>query len=257
MIKIVVNGIFGRMGQALQEGISGQADLQLAGGIDTRPAGQISGIPVSIDPHGIVPLADVVIDFSLPGGAMVVLEACKQHHRPLVTGTTGLNPSQMQQFISSAASIPIVQAFNFSIGINLLLKLLGTTARALAETADVEIVETHHRMKKDAPSGTAVMLAGRIAEARGDSLDEVVKYGRHGKEETRQREIGVHSVRGGSVIGEHSVYFLGGNENLILTHQALNRKIFVDGALQAARWIAGKNPGLYSMQDVLDFNSPE
>ncbi len=239
------------MGSELVSVLTGHKEFELVGGADLRAEEIAAGVPVSADPAKVVSAADVVIDFSLPEGAMRVLQACVNARKPLVTGTTGPDPSQMKKFQTAAQQIPIVQSFNFSIGINLLLRLTGIAAEMLGGRADAEIVETHHRQKKDAPSGTALLLAEKIAKSSGRSLEDAAQFGRHGKNLQRENEIGIHSLRGGSVIGEHQVSFFGENENVILTHQALNRRIFVDGALLAARWITGKPAGLYGMDDVL------
>ncbi len=254
MIKVVINGIWGRMGQELARAISSDEKFELVGGVDTRAGEWGTGIPVVSEGDQIIPKAEVVIDFSLPAGALNILESCVRNGKPLVTGTTGFESGQLEKFRSAGAGIGIVQAFNFSIGINLLLRVVTQAAGVLQGKSDIEIVETHHRMKKDAPSGTALMLAQKLAETLNRPPEDRLLFGRHGRELQRLDEIGIHSVRGGSVVGEHQVLFLGENENLTFSHQALNRKIFVDGALQAAEWIVRQKPGLYSMQDVLGFS---
>jgi 4-hydroxy-tetrahydrodipicolinate reductase len=253
MIRIAINGISGRMGKELVSAITRNQNFKLIGGIDPVSDSPIEGIKISHNADKVLPDADVVIDFSLPEGAMQILRDCLKWKKSLVSGTTGLTESQLGQFKSAGKTIPIVQAFNYSIGINLMLKLVAIAAQVLRDKCDVEIVETHHRRKKDAPSGTAIILANQIAKQMNLLGKENIKYGRFGKDVPRGKEIGIHSLRGGSVIGDHTAYFFGENENLFIGHQALNRKIFVDGALLAAQWIVNKKNGLYSMQDVLDF----
>jgi 4-hydroxy-tetrahydrodipicolinate reductase len=253
MLRIAINGISGRMGRELVSSITQNPNLKLIGGIDPVSDSPIEGVKVSHNADKILPDADVVIDFSLRDGAMQILRDCQKRHKALVTGTTGLSEDQLKKFKAAGKTIPIVQAFNYSVGINLMLKLVAMGAQVLKDKCDVEIIETHHRRKKDAPSGTALILANRIAEELHLSDKKDLKYGRFGKDVPRGKEIGVHSLRGGSVIGEHTVSFFGENENLSIAHQALNRKIFVDGALLAAQWIVTKKNGLYSMQDVLNF----
>lgn len=253
MIKVAVNGALGRMGREVIRALRERTEFSPVGGID-RISGEVEGgIPVHTEADEIVSRADVVIDFSLPAGTAQIVKVCSRLKTPLISGTTGLSADQMNLLHESGSEIAVVYAANFSIGINLLLRLVEITAGVLKEKADVEIVETHHRMKKDAPSGTALLLAQRITETLGKSADSALQFGRHGKELSRGKEIGIHSLRGGSVIGEHQVYFFAENENLVLSHQALNRKIFVDGALLAAEWILNQPAGFYSMQDVLGF----
>ncbi|MFZ0392025.1 MAG: 4-hydroxy-tetrahydrodipicolinate reductase [Calditrichia bacterium] len=251
MISVAVNGAGGRMGRAILQELRDSKVFQAACGFDPS-GGELAGVPV-LPPGSEIPAeVQAVIDFSLPGGAIEILNQCRKQQIPLVSGTTGLDESQMADFQKAAEDIPVVQAFNFSIGINLLLKLTETAAGIL-KNSDVEIVETHHRNKKDAPSGTALLLAEKVAQALGKSREELLQYGRRGKELSRGSEIGLHSLRGGSVIGEHQVHFLGENENLLLQHSALNRTIFVEGALQAVRWVIDQKPGLYGMPRVLGF----
>lgn len=252
MIKVVINGILGRMGQALVSKITDLSEFELVGGIDRRLPEEALPYPVKTDPETIIPAADVVIDFSLPEGALAVLQACRKNGTSLVSGTTGFSDREMQLFRDAAADIAIVQAFNFSIGINLMAVLLERVSAVLGQQTDVEITEVHHRHKKDAPSGTAILLAEAVRRGRKDVGEKIpLLYGRQGRDLHRGNEIAVHSLRGGSVVGEHTVHFLGENESLMLTHRAQNRGLFVDGALTAARWVSGQPAGLYSMRDVL------
>ncbi len=193
----------------------------------------------------------VLIDFSLPEGTMRWLEVCREHNIAMVIGTTGLTESQQAEVADSASQIAIVHAANMSVGVNMLLKVVGEVAAALGEDYDVEVVETHHRFKKDAPSGTAIALAKAVCDATGRQYGEAAVLGRGGKSPRRPGEIGMHAVRLGDTVGEHSVHFGCLGETVTISHSAHTRDTFARGALRAALWLAGKKPGLYSMQDVL------
>lgn len=255
MLKIAINGIMGRMGQELVRQISAHPDFELVGGIDRQTPEEKYPYAVETNPEAVVALADVVIDFSLPAGAIAVLKACRNSGKKLVTGTTGFSDEEMKFFREAAREIAIVQAFNFSIGINLLAVALETVSGVIGRKSDIEITEVHHRHKKDAPSGTALLLAGAVRQGMGATNEEVpLVFGREGRNLSRGSEIAVHSLRGGSVVGEHTVHFLGENESLTFTHKAQNRGLFADGALMAARWVAEQTPGLYGMREVLGLN---
>jgi 4-hydroxy-tetrahydrodipicolinate reductase len=196
--------------------------------------------------------ADVLIDFTLPEGTMAWLDRCIDHRLPMVIGVTGYEEEQLERIRTAAKSIPIVMASNFSIGINLLVELIGRAAAALGPDYDVEIIEAHHCHKVDAPSGTALSLVQAVQsvkEAQGP-LGNVV-FGRHGRVGARSKgEIGVHAVRMGELVGWHEVHFSGPGETLTLRHAAHSRDAFAAGALRAAAWVLGKAPGLYGMRDV-------
>lgn len=197
----------------------------------------------------VVHNADVLIDFSSPSATEAICEAATKANRPMVIGTTGHSAEQQSIIEAAAREIPIVLAANFSVGVNALFSLAELAAKILGENFDVEIIETHHRMKKDAPSGTAKTLAEILQKARGT---EKIRHGREGLIGERDKsEIGVHSVRGGDVVGDHTLIFAGDGERLELTHRASSRETFARGALRAARWVMGKPEGLYSMRDVL------
>jgi len=194
---------------------------------------------------------DVLVDFSLPTGTMAWLEYCTPRRIPMVIGPTGYTDRQRDTIRTGAREIPIVQASNFSVGVAAVLRVLGQLATDLGDDYDIEIVETHHRHKVDAPSGTALTLFDAIAEAMGRSRDDAV-YGRHGHTGKRKPgEIGVHSVRLGEVIGTHEIHFTSGGETVTISHTAHSRDAFAAGALRAAGWIVGKEPGYYTMADVL------
>jgi 4-hydroxy-tetrahydrodipicolinate reductase len=252
MIKIIINGILGRMGTEIASHVSKEADMQLIGGIDKTETTLEGGIPVSKSPDNLLPQADLVIDFSLPEGTVEISNACLKFQKPLISGTTGLSVEQQKNIISLSKEAPVVQASNFSIGINLINQLIRMAGQVLKGSVDAEIVETHHRHKKDSPSGTALTLGRTLAGALGAD-EKSFQFGRSGGQLIRENEIAFHSLRGGSVVGEHQVHLLCENENIIITHQALSRAVFVDGILRAAKWIGAQPAGLYDMLDVLGF----
>jgi 4-hydroxy-tetrahydrodipicolinate reductase len=194
---------------------------------------------------------DVLIDFSLPEGTARWVDICRDKKVPMIIGTTGMTESQQAAIADAASEIAIVYAGNYSMGINLLCKLVATAAAALGEAYDIEVSETHHRFKKDAPSGTAIMLAKAACEALGKQYGDVAVLGRGGQQPRQQGEIGMHALRVGDTVGEHSVYFGNLGETITLSHSAHTRDTFVRGALRAAQWVRQQPAGLYDMQDVL------
>jgi 4-hydroxy-tetrahydrodipicolinate reductase len=192
--------------------------------------------------------ADVLIEFTTPEATVEHLS----YDRPHVIGTTGLSAGQLASVEEASRSVPIIRAPNMSVGVNLLREMVREISAKLGEGYDIEVVETHHRNKKDAPSGTALFLARAAAEGRGHDLDEVAVYGRWGLAPRQEGEIGIHALRGGAVVGEHRLIFYSGGEEVEVVHRALSRRTFADGALRAARFAANAQPGLYSMSDVLD-----
>jgi 4-hydroxy-tetrahydrodipicolinate reductase len=252
MTKIIINGILGRMGKEITLSIPKDASLQLVGGIDKTETALEDGVPVSKSAATVLSKADLVIDFSLPEGTAEIAIACLKFKKPLITGTTGLSMEQQKNIIDLSKQVPVVQSSNFSIGINLVNQLIRTAGQVLKGLVDAEIVETHHRLKKDSPSGTALTLGRTLAHVL-DADEKLFQFGRRGNGLTREKEIAFHSLRGGSVVGEHQVHLLCENENIIITHQALSRAVFVDGVLKAAKWVIAKPPGLYNMGDVLGF----
>ena len=260
-LDLVVSGATGRMGRALGRLITDAEDLRALGGIapETPPEGAAAlGYPeiVPADAAGeMIRRADAIIDFSAPAQLAALLDSYGDDIAggALLVGTTGLGGSLHARLDELAGTAAVLVAANFSIGVNLLLGLVERAARALdAEEYDSEIVEAHHRRKVDAPSGTALALARAAAAGRGVSLDDVRSDGRSGTTGERPTgEIGLHAVRGGDVVGEHIVHFLGGRERIGLSHSAASRDLFAEGALIAARWMTGKGPGMYGMADVL------
>jgi 4-hydroxy-tetrahydrodipicolinate reductase len=192
--------------------------------------------------------AEVLIEFTTPEATVEHLS----YQRPHVIGTTGLYAGQLASVEEASRSVPIVRAPNMSVGVNLLRGVVREISAKLGEGYDIEVVEAHHKNKKDAPSGTALFLARAAAEGRGQDLDQVAVYGREGLAPRQRGEIGIHALRGGAVVGEHRLVFYSGGEEIEIVHRALSRRTFADGALRAARFAANAQPGLYSMADVLD-----
>ena len=259
-LNVVVSGATGRMGSALGRLIREADDLHALGGIarEAGPDRHAPDYPQLVEAPGagaLVRDADVVVDFSAPEQLRALVEAQAEAlaGRALVIGTTGLDASLEEQIEELGANAAVLVAANFSVGVNVLLGLVERAARALDGGAyDIEIVEAHHRRKEDAPSGTALALGRAAAAGRGADLDGVRIDGRSGRTGSRPSgEIAFHSLRGGDVVGEHEVHFLGERERITLGHGAMSRDLFAEGALVAARWLAGKDPGRYGMKDVL------
>ncbi len=249
MIRILINGISGQMGHALCKLSSQYSDmLTITCGVDPIPSD--SGVPVYSSIKEVEDPYDVVIDFSIPSASMEVLSYCAEHGKPVVLCTTGFTDEQILRINESSALIPVFRSANMSIGINLLCILAKQTAQMLGGSFDIEIVETHHNRKIDAPSGTAVMLADALKH-NGEE-EKYLVYGRHDANHRRNHaEIGIHSLRGGTVTGEHEVLFLGPDEVITLKHQAQSKAVFAAGALRAAVFLYGKKPGLYDMNDFI------
>jgi 4-hydroxy-tetrahydrodipicolinate reductase len=264
VIKVGVVGCAGRMGRLNLSAIQATEGCEIAGGTEhpeskwvDRDIGELVGsgplgITISSDPETMFPRVEVVIDFSRPEASLVHAAAAARHKTVLVLGTTGFDAAQQEQIARAAESTAIMQAANMSLGVNLLLGLVEQAARALNPDYDIEIVEMHHRHKVDAPSGTALAFGRAAAAGRGVDLDQVAERVRDGHTGERRRgDIGFATLRGGDVAGEHSVILAGVGERIELTHKAGSREIFVRGALKATLWLAGREPGLYTMKDVL------
>jgi len=265
MINVVVTGASGKMGgriiSLMQDKASG---LQLTAAVEKkdlpdvgRDAGEVAGcgrlgIPI-VHPIGMaLPQGDVVIDFTEPASTLGILPEVARTRKAIVIGTTGFSKKETERIREFAKQIPCILSPNMSVGVNLVFKILSDAARVTGDDYDVEIVEMHHRFKKDAPSGTAREMARVVAEALKRDLDEVGVYSREGViGERKKKEIGIQSLRGGDVVGDHTVIFAGAGERIEITHRATSRDNFARGALVAARWIVGRPPGLYNMQDVL------
>jgi len=241
MTRIIIVGSKGRMGQALIACAGRNPQRQIAGLIDEND-----------DLRAVIDQTDVVIDFSFHNVTPAVVGICAAHGKPLVIGTTGHSEAEKHQILAAKTQIPMVWASNFSTGVNTLFWLTRKAAEILGPAYDLEVTEMHHRLKKDAPSGTATTLAEILAEVRGRQLAEVIRHGREGiTGERTAAEIGMHSIRGGDVVGDHTVIFATMGERVELTHKASSRDTFANGALRAARWLVGRAPGVYDMQDVL------
>lgn len=253
-LRIGVAGITGRMGQLLAEEVPA-AGADLAGGIgrpgSTRPVA--SGIRRLPDLATLAAESDVVIDFTNAAIARATAATLTAAGKPWILGTSGLSAADEAAVEQAATQIPVVYASNFSAGVNLVLALAERMGAALpAEAYDAEIMEMHHRQKVDAPSGTAIGMGRAVAKGRGTRLDDLMESGRHGHTGARKTgAIGFAALRGGQVVGEHTLIFASGTEHIALTHRAFDRRAFATGAVRAALWVAGKPPRLYSMMDVL------
>jgi 4-hydroxy-tetrahydrodipicolinate reductase len=245
------------MGRAVLDAALGRGDVRIAAAVDRPDAPDLgtpiaAGVVTSTDLDAGLAACDVYIDFTSPAATRGVAEAAIRRHRAAVIGTTGLGPADHAVLDQLSQVAPIVVAANFSLGVNLVLGLVQTAARALGPDWDAEVIETHHHAKRDAPSGTALQIARAIAAGHGADYEQVKRHTRDGQVGPRPRgEIGVSTVRGGDVVGEHTAYFFGAGERLEISHRATSRAIFAIGALRAATWVVGQPPGRYDMLDVL------
>ena len=265
MRRIAVMGAAGRMGKTLIEAVALAPNAELTAAID-RPdssligadAGELvaqgkNGVLLQGDLAAAVDQFDVLIDFTHPTVTLKNLEICRKAGKAMVIGTTGFSEEEKQLLLEAGKEIPIVFAANFSVGVNLCLKLLDTAARVLGDEVDIEIIEAHHRHKVDAPSGTALRMGEVVANALGRDLQKVAVYGREGQTGAREREtIGFATVRAGDVVGDHTVLFAADGERVEITHKASSRMTFAKGAVRAALWLQDRKPALYDMQDVLE-----
>lgn len=244
-VRVGIAGITGRMGQEVAALAIKDHEIDVVGGVCRRSVtGEVSGIPVVGDIRDLLPGIDVLIDFSSPEGAAVVAGSCAAGTTPIVTGTTGLDSPQLAALRAAADHVAVFQAANMSPGVNAILAVLPALVSALADY-DLEIVETHHRYKADAPSGTALALGRAIANASGGALAERARHGREGVRPRTAEEIGIHAVRAGGNPGEHTVILAGDGEEVRLSHRAFSRAAYAEGALRAARLIVGQPPGWY------------
>ncbi|MFY9397289.1 MAG: 4-hydroxy-tetrahydrodipicolinate reductase [Desulfomonilia bacterium] len=268
MIRIGINGAAGRMGSLIVRGVTESRDMVIAGALEapghpsigkdvgTVIGGGRRGVKISDTLEKAFSTAEVIIDFTFPEASMKAARYAASTGRAMVIGSTGFTEEETAQMEVYARDIPIVMAPNMSIGVNIMFKVVSLLASLLGEDYDAEIVEVHHRLKKDAPSGTAMGLARAVAEARDGELKDLARFERHGIIGARPKgEIGIQTLRAGDIVGDHTVLFAGNNERIEITHRAHSRQNFAQGALRAARWLKGRKPGLYSMLDVLGLGS--
>ncbi|MGW8222916.1 MAG: 4-hydroxy-tetrahydrodipicolinate reductase [Syntrophobacteria bacterium] len=264
MVKAIVAGAAGRMGGRIIHTIAATEGISLAAAFERADhpsvgsdVGEVVGLgsmgmKVAADLDAVLEAGDVIIDFTHHEASVEHLRTAAAAKKPMVIGTTGFTAEEMETIVTLAGEIPCVQAPNMSMGVNLMFKVVEDMARALGDGFDVEIIEAHHHHKKDAPSGTAVKLAQNLAAALGRELEKVGVYERHGIiGERRPEEIGIQTIRGGDIVGEHTVLFAGMGERLELTHRAHSRDNFARGGVKAAIWVVNQAPGLYDMQHVL------
>jgi 4-hydroxy-tetrahydrodipicolinate reductase len=264
-MDIAIAGATGRMGRMLIEAVLAAPDLRLAGALDHAgsPAlgqdagaalGLSTGVAITADLAQGLAGAQVLIDFTRPEGTLAHLAACAERSVAAVVGTTGFTPAGKAQLAAFAQRVPVVFAPNMSVGVNVVLRLLDLAARSLGEGYDIEVIEAHHRHKVDAPSGTALAMGEVLARARGVALDTHGVFTRHGHTgERAPGSIGFATVRGGDIVGDHTVLFCGSGERVEVTHRSSSRANYAEGSLRAARFLAGRAPGLYGMDDVLGF----
>lgn len=268
-MRIAVNGVAGKMGLTLVRMIADRPDLTLGAAFDAagspaigRDAGELAGVgaldvQVSADPSAHTDSFDTLIDFSVPSATLALLPALRRAGKKIVIGTTGFDARGQAAIEAAATDTAIVKAPNMSVGVNVCFKLIETAARVLGDDVDVEVVEAHHRHKVDAPSGTAVRMGEILAAALGRDLETDAVYGRQGLTGPRERRtIGFSSLRGGDIVGEHTVLFAGAGERIEITHRAQSRDNFAEGALRAAVFLGERASGLFDMQDVLGLRNP-
>jgi len=261
--RIAIAGASGRMGQMLAQALAAAADCQLVGAVDVADSvfigndatgflGQASGVMIQSDLHVGLQNAQVLIDFTRPEGTMAHVKVCRQLGVKLVIGTTGFSDAQKAEITAASQDIAIVMAPNMSVGVNVTLKLLEMAAVALASDYDIEIIEAHHRHKVDAPSGTALKMGEVIAQALGRDLKQCAVFDRQGHTGARPaKAIGFSTIRGGDIVGDHTVLFAGAGERIEITHKSSSRSTYAEGSLRAARFLAGQQRGLFDMFDVL------
>lgn len=251
MTNIILCGAGGKMGKVISSGIKAYNDCKIVAGIDLY-TDCAADFPVYNSFDKVTEKADVIIDFSNPALLDSLLDFAKLNKIPTVIATTGYSAEQTEKIKSASKEIPVFFSFNMSLGVNLLTALAKKAASILGDAFDVEIIEKHHNLKIDAPSGTAIMLANAVNEALDDRM--MYTYDRHSKREKRAKnEIGIHSVRGGTIVGEHDVIFAGHDEVITLSHHAASKEVFAEGAIKAAIFLADKPAGLYDMNNIITF----
>ena len=266
MINVIISGIAGRMGKRIAQTIHNDPQTTIIGGLESRnhscvgqDVGEVAGIgrlglKITDDPKSLWEKGDVIVEFTSVEATLSHVNMAAECRKAMVVGSTGFTEAQRVEIESLSKNFPCVMAPNMSVGVNILLKILGETARFLKDDFDVEIIEAHHHLKKDAPSGTAMRIAKVLADALDRNLEEVAVYGRKGMLGERKRsEIGIHSIRGGDIVGNHTVLFAGEGESIEITHRAHSRDTFAMGACKAAKFVVDAENGLYNMNDVLQF----
>ena len=247
-MNVLINGCNGKMGQEVAKEVKLAQDMDVTCGVDKIDTGD-NDFPVFTKIQDIDIIPDVIIDFSVPQATFSILEFAKQKNIPIVIATTGFSESELKKIEKYAENVPIFKSANMSFEINVMAKLVGELAKKL-ENSDIEIIETHHNRKIDSPSGTALILADSINKSLENKM--TYEYNRHSKREKRsKKEIGIHSIRGGTEVGKHSVIFFGDNESFEITHNCTSRSVFARGAIKAAKYILHKDNGLYSMDDLI------
>ena len=265
--RVAIAGASGRMGRMLAQALVESADCQLAGALDVADSvhigndatgflGQASGVVIKADLHAGLQHAQVLIDFTRPEGTMAHVKACREKGVKMVIGTTGFSDEQKREIQAASQDIAIVMAPNMSVGVNVTLKLLEMAAAALANDYDIEIIEAHHRHKVDAPSGTALKMGEVIAQALGRDLKQCAVFDRQGHTGARpDKAIGFSSIRGGDIVGDHTVLFAGTGERIEITHRSSSRSTYAEGSLRAVRFLAHQQHGMFDMFDVLGLRS--
>lgn len=248
MIKTLINGCNGRMGQEVAKEIKMTQDMEVLCGVDRTDTGD-NNFPVYTDVADIKIMPDVIIDFSVPESSFRILEFAKKNKIPAVIATTGFSDEELERIKEYSKDIPVFKSPNMSYEVNLMAKLVADLAKKL-EGSDIEIIDTHHNRKIDSPSGTALIFANSINDALNNEM--TYEYDRHSKREKRsKKEIGIHSVRGGNEVGKHTVIFFGNNESFEITHNVLSRSVFASGAIKAAQYISHKENGFFDMNDLV------
>ncbi|WP_213818183.1 4-hydroxy-tetrahydrodipicolinate reductase [Garciella nitratireducens] len=251
MLKIILSGCNGTMGQVIKQFTKDDDSIEIVAGLDKFPEKYNNNFPVYENPRQCKEEADVIIDFSHYSAFREIITFAKQHKLPLVMATTGLSDKNEKQLQLLSKEIPIFRSANMSLGVNVVLDLIYRATKSLEDSFDIEIIEAHHNKKVDAPSGTALMLAHEIKSAKNETSHFI--YGRHGKQERRNKnDIGIHAIRGGTIVGEHTIVYAGLDEIIEIKHTALSKNIFAAGAIKAAKYIADKENGLYDMKKLLN-----
>lgn len=247
MIRVLVNGCNGKMGQEVAESVRKTENMEVCCGVDRIDSGD-NYFPVYTNVNDIDRKPDIIIDFSVPQATFSILEYARENKIPIVIATTGFSEEELNKIKEYSKEIPIFQSYNMSYSINVMRKVVAELAKLFSES-DIEIVDVHHRRKVDSPSGTALMLANSINEALDNSM--TYEYNRHSKREKRSdKEIGIHSIRGGTEAGKHTVMFLGENESFEVTHNVTSRSIFADGSVKAAKFLINQEAGFYNMDNI-------